>query len=238
MPDAPIDGPILLYGVCGAPARARSALRHVLRNRTGIEASLAVLACGELSVLASGIDDPARLRRPDTSTVLGYQEVVEASYRACTMVPLRFGTWTESAAAARALVSDRAAALRAQLERFDGRVEIGVRVRLRAPVGSGDSSRSASTGRAYLEARRRERRQASTTLRILQRRYREAVGAACVDATCDEGEDASRTVSLAFLVPRDEAPSATERLAGVDLASVDAQTVVGPWAPFSFAALT
>jgi hypothetical protein len=238
MPDVPIDGPMLLYGVCGAPDRARQALRRVLRNRPGIDAPLAVLACGELSVLASEIDDPAQLRRPETSTVLRYQEVVEASYRACTMVPLRFGTWTDSAAAARALVSDRAAALRAQLERFDGRVEIGVRVRLRAPVGSGSASEAAATGRAYLEARRQERRQASTTLRALQLRYREAVGAACVDATRDRGEDAARTVSLAFLVPRDEAPSATDRLAGVDPASVDAQTVVGPWAPFSFAALT
>ena len=238
MPDDPIDGPTLLYGVCGAPSRARPALQRVLRNRKGIEAPLAVLACEELSVLASGIDDPARLRRPDTSTVLEYQQVVEASYRACTMVPLRFGTWTESVAAARTLVSDRAAALRAQLERFDGRVEIGVRVRLRAPVDPGTSSEAAATGRAYLEARRRERRQASTTLRALQRRYREAVGTACVAATCDGGEDGSRTVSLAFLVPRDEAPPAAGRLASVDVASVDEQTVVGPWAPFSFAALT
>lgn len=237
MPDAPLDGPILLYGVCGAPSHARSALQPVLRERTGPEAPLTVLDCGPLSGLVSGNADPRRLRRPETSTVLGYQQVVEAGYRVCTMVPLRFGTWTESPAAARALVKNHASALQAQLERFEGRVEIGVRVRLRSSAGSGNRSQAAATGRDYLEARRRERRQASTTLRTLRRRYREAVGPACVATTCDSDGDGAETVSLAFLMPRDEAAAATERLASVEVTSVDAQTVVGPWAPFSFASL-
>jgi hypothetical protein len=236
MPDAPLfDGATLLYGVCGAPSRARTALQPVLRAEDEAEGPLAVLDCGPLSALAAGIDEPARLRRPDTSTVLRYQQVVEAGYRACTMVPLRFGTWTETPGAARALVSDRAAALRAQLERFEGRVEIGVRVRLRSTAGPDDRAEAAASGRAYLEARKRERQRASATLRTLRRRYREAVGPACVAAT-DDG-DADSPVSLAFLVPRAEAAAAIDRLTAVETAAVEEQTVVGPWAPFSFASL-
>jgi hypothetical protein len=233
------DPSILLYGVVGAEARAEETLESVL-GRSGVhDQPLSLLPCGPLALLVSPVESAGALERPAPATVLAYKDVVEAAYAARPLVPLRFGTTAANRDAARSLVRDRADALRAQLDRFEGRVEIGVRLELAPPAQSPpDPAAEAASGRAYLEARRDERRGAAGTVDSLLAAYRSALGSACVDATGErKAASTSPVVSLAFLVPRDRASALQDRLANPSPDAVREAHVVGPWAPYSFAAL-
>ncbi|HLL48148.1 MAG TPA: GvpL/GvpF family gas vesicle protein, partial [Longimicrobiaceae bacterium] len=107
---------------------------------------------------ASPAPEPDRLREHDG--------VVRAALRTATPLPLRFGTAFADEGALRAVLAERAAELLASLERVRGRVEMGATLgwdaaaaRERVLAQRPDlrpAAEKPATGRAYLEARRRE----------------------------------------------------------------------------------
>lgn len=120
----------LLYGVCAAEAQADAALQSVLRQQTGVGgASLSLWAGDALALLRSPVTSKP-LRAPDTATVLTYREVVAAAYAVRPLVPLQFGTQVDTDEQGQALMARHRAALQQHLDRFEGRVEVGVRLTL------------------------------------------------------------------------------------------------------------
>lgn len=231
----PLNGSaVLLYGVLAAGTG--DPFQEVLR-RPGVRGRrLTLLPCDSLALLASPIEDPSALRRADVDTVLAYKDIVEAAYAARTLVPLRFGTWADTPADARALVRERATACRKQLDRLDGRVEMGLRLTL-APEQATDQTGSAqetSSGRAYLQARKEQRARGQAPLRP----FREVLSPLVVDSAMDRATPEDGVVSVAFLVPRQNVDAFSRRASEVQPPSVQTVQVVGPWAPFSFATLS
>jgi hypothetical protein len=227
---------LLLYGA--ARAEARAAIEGALSAHTGVQgAPLTLVEEGPLVAPASPVDRSV-LRSPDTDTVLAYRDVVEAGHEAAAVVPFRLGIQAATRDAAQSLVARHREALMDHLRRFDGRVEMGIRLE-RASVSTNADvpAAEAASGRAYLEARRDARARAGAALDKLVEMYQRAVGEACVDMTTEPRGDDAEVVSLAFLVPEPQADATRERLAGPAPEGVVATHIVGPWAPYSFVTL-
>jgi hypothetical protein len=237
MPDAD-DTVLLLYGVLDAAARSDAA--SVVEARSGVgDAPLRLVPAGPFSVLAAPAA-PAAVRAPDAATLLGYRDTVDAVHAARTTVPLRFGTTAASRAEVQPLLAPHREALRAHLERFENRVEVGVRLQLAASPSSTPAAEAAqaASGRAYLEARRDEHAQRADQEEAVVAAYRTAIETACVEGTRDRRTvDDGPVLSLAFLVPRSRADAVCERLKGVESPHVREAHVVGPWAPYAFVSL-
>ncbi|HEV2736857.1 MAG TPA: GvpL/GvpF family gas vesicle protein [Longimicrobiaceae bacterium] len=186
--------------------------------------------------------EPGRLREHDA--------VVRAALRTATPLPLRFGTAFADEGALRAVLGERAAELLASLERVRGRVEMGAvlgrdaaaareRMLARRPELRPMQEKPA-TGRAYLEARRREhgleaalREEAEALLERVSRAVAAAVPEA-VEArtTLPKPEVAG---ALAHLVRRGDVSAYREAVKRVAEELPEAEVrVSGPWAPYSF----
>ena len=238
MPDVPTDSPVLLYGILASEARENAALKAVLNGSGVRDAPLMLLPCGPLAVLASPLADRSALRQPDVDTVLAYKETIDAAYEARPLVPLRFGTWAQSPDGARTLITERAAACEKQLDKLAGRVEMGLRVTLEQPVaGSAAEATDASSGTAYLQARKEQREQTQAPLRRACKHYRDALDALVVDTAVHEPGTDDPVASLAFLVPRPNIEAVEEQAEKMVPDAVNVQ-VIGPWAPFTFASLS
>lgn len=224
---------ILLYGVCRADSQ--TAVDEALHSCPGVQdAPLTLVRSGALAAIVSPVDR-SLLRSPSTDTVLAYHDVIESAYATAPVVPFRFGTQAASSEEVQALVARHRAPLTAHLTRFEGQVEMGVRLELTETASApASSSVDAASGRAYLEARRDARAKATATLDDLIDVYRTAVGAASADTTCDRRDDDARVVSLAFLVSEAQAAAVRDRLANASPDGVAEAHVVGPWAPYSF----
>lgn len=237
MTDVPDESPLLLYGVLPADA-ADEALRAAVDEDGDRGAALTLLPCGSLAVLASPLRDPSVLRRPDVDTVLAYKRTIDAAYAARPLVPLRFGTRAASPAEACALVEERAEACREHLRRFDGRVEMGLRLTLDAAQAPSPSSeaRNAASGAAYLRARKEHHDRRRRPLRGALEQCRAAVAPLVVEEATDE-RPGDNALSAAFLVPRSSVEAFRRRVAAVEAPAIEPPQVVGPWAPFTFASL-
>ncbi|HEV2148103.1 MAG TPA: GvpL/GvpF family gas vesicle protein, partial [Longimicrobiaceae bacterium] len=167
-----------------------------------------------------------------------------------TPLPLRFGSVFADEGALRAVLAERADVLLAALERVAGKVEMGVAVGwdpgaareriLAAHPELRPAEEKPATGRAYLEARRREHA-VEAALRgeaeALLDRLSSAVGEVL------PGAEEVRTVlpaagmagTLAHLVLQGNVSSyreAVERVSG-DVPDAEIR-LSGPWAPYSF----
>ena len=210
-------------------------------------AEVGVVEAEGLCAWASRLDsrpgpDPDRLREHDA--------VVRAALRTATPLPLRFGALFADETALRAVLAERADELRASLERVRGRVEMAATVSwdataarervLAARPELGLAAEKPATGRAYLEARRRDYALEAATrveAEALLERVSRAVAAAL------PGAEETRTVlprpevavALAHLVRREEVAAYRDALrrAADGLAEAEVR-VSGPWAPYSF----
>lgn len=235
MPDASTDSSVLLYGILASEAGEDASLQAVVEEPGVHEAPLTLLPFGSLAALASPLSDRSVLRQPEVDTLLTYKETIDAAYEACTVVPFRFGTWADSREEARSLVTERARAYRVQLERFEGRVEIGLRLTLDAEREPAAKTRDSMSGAAYLRVRRRQYDRTQKPLSEAFQEYREAVTSLVVDSTVEWPD--KETLSAAFLVPRKEVETFARTVSEVRTTAVDDVQIVGPCAPFSFASL-
>lgn len=186
--------------------------------------------------------EPDRLREHDA--------VVRAALRAATPLPLRFGAVFADEQALRAVLAERADELRATLERVRGRVEMAATLAWDAAAARQrllatrpelrPAAEKPATGRAYLEARRREhgleaalREEAEALLERVSR----AVAAAL------PGAEEARTVlptpgtagTLAHLVRREEVAAYRDVVGRAADRLTEAEVrMSGPWAPYSF----
>lgn len=239
MTDLSGEPSVLLYGIFAAGAAEDTAVQSALED-TGVHgAPLTLLSCPNLAVLVSPLRTPDALATPDVDTVLTYKETVDAAYDARPLVPLRFGTWTDTPEAARALVTERADACRARLDELGGHVEMGIRLTLDAdpqPDSTADAA-DAPSGTAYLRARKQRHDRVRRPLDETLKRYREALASRiAADSTTNRSDEG--TASAAFLVPRPDAEAFARRASQVEPAAGVKAQVVGPWAPFSFASLS
>ncbi len=208
---------------------------------------VAVEAADGMSAWVSRLDAPPA---PEPDRLREHDAVVRAALRTETPLPLRFGAAFEDEAALRAALAERRAELRASLERVRGRVEMGAalawdaaaareRVLARRPELRPMAEKPA-TGRAYLEARRREhgleaalREQAEALLERVSR----AVAAALpevVEARTTLPRPAI-TGTLAHLVRRGDVSAYREAVKRVAEELPEAEVrLSGPWAPYSF----
>jgi hypothetical protein len=192
---------------------------------------------------------------------LRHERAVEHFARRATVLPLRFGTIYLSRENVARMLAERAAQLRATLERLKGREEWGLnvyveRARLREQAASlserlremETEAAAAPPGRAYLlrkkvdalrdEEARAETRSAAST--IESELTKACDGAARLRVIKDEaGEQGELVTRLAFLVRRegfDDFRSAAERLAERYTPLGFRFELTGPWPAYNFAA--
>lgn len=193
-----------------------------------------------LSTLDRADSKPERLREHD--------RVVRAALRSATPLPLRFGALLPGEPAALQLLAERRTEWLAALDRVAGRVEMGVtvawnqqaereRILREHPELRADAD-TPSSGREYLERRRRERQ-----LDELLRERAQAL-LARVSVMLEAGElpelrsllgRPETAGTLAHLVPREAVAAYRRRLEHArEMLPEVTLTLSGPWAPYSF----
>jgi hypothetical protein len=241
------------YGVVSADAA-----KDVPTGAAGVE--LRVLAADPLAVVASVVsldefgEEPLRANLNDRDWLerqaRGHEDVLLAVAATTAVVPFRFGTICLTAEDLRALVDERREPLVASLERVRGRVEVGAKLwvdeaRLAAALQP-DAAAAPQSGRAYLEARRADRRRASDAeavvadaAREVYRRLSSVAVAAVVNRPQPReltGRDERMLLNAAFLVQsgdttlRDEAARLDDELRDRGFAV----ELTGPWPPHNF----
>ena len=241
------------YGVVAAECAA-----DVPRAAAGVE--LQAVAADPLAVVSSVVsldefgEEALRSNLNDRDWLERHarlhEDVLLAVAAAAAVVPFRFGTICLTADDLRALVDERRDALAASLARVRGRVEVGVKLwvdesRLASALQP-DADETPKSGRAYLEARRADRRRAADAdavvadvARDAYRRLSPLAVAGVVNRPQPReltGRDERMLLNAAFLVEtgdtdlRDEAArlDAELRERGFVL------ELTGPWPPHNF----
>ena len=235
-----------LYGVVPSGAEAPRAVAVDARHE------VVALREGPVAALASRVSldefDEAALpeRLADAQwleeKIRLHEQVLESALAASAVVPCRFCTVYRDERALRRFLSDRAGALSGALARVEGRVELGVKA-FAVPESRGDEASQAESGRAYLEARRRERRArdelAQSRAQLageLHQRLRDAAGdGVLLDLQSREasGRDADMIFNGAYLVAEGERFRAALAAAASDHGEVHLE-LTGPWPPYNF----
>jgi len=235
-----------LYGVVANGAEAPGAAAVDPRHE------VVALAEGPVAGIASRVSlaefDEATLpeRLADAQwleqKIRAHEEVLEAALATGAVVPCRFSTVYRDERELRRFLDDRANALAAALARFDGRVELGVKA-FAARSSRGDEAARAQSGRAYLEARRREQQERDELARSradVAARLHERLRGAADDGVLLElqsrdvsGRAADMVFNGAYLVSDrgrfEEALAAAAR----ESEAVELE-LTGPWPPYNF----
>ncbi|MEV5827892.1 GvpL/GvpF family gas vesicle protein [Spirillospora sp. NPDC052242] len=185
--------------------------------------------------------------------------VVDALFRAVTVLPLRLATVYRDDARVAAMLDESGREFTALLERLAGHLECGVKVYAlppgprsapsapARPAARGADGGGTNPGRAYLQRRKAQRTRHEDAAREAAEtaaRVREVAAAHAVDRVAhrpQQGELATgegrNITNEAYLVPKGAtgAFAAAVREAARDLPGVRVE-VTGPWAPYSFAA--
>jgi len=235
-----------LYGVVAngadapsaAPVDPRSEVVLLVEGPVGGIASRVSLEEFDEAVLPERLADAEWLEQK----IRAHEQVLEEALARGAVVPCRFCTVYRDEEELRRFLAGRADALAAALARVEGRVELGVKA-FAARAGRGGEAAQAQSGRAYLEARRREqqereelaRSRADVAARLHERLLAEAHDGVLLDLQSRDvsGRDAEMVFNGAYLVADrgrfDEALTAAERdVDGVEL------ELTGPWPPYNF----
>ena len=207
------------------------------------------LAAGPVAGLASRVslaefDETALPQRlADASwleeKIRAHEQVLEAALAAGPVVPCRFCTVYRDEHELRRFLADRGAVLASALERLQGRVELGVKAFAVAAVPS--EAAGAETGRAYLEARRREKlareELAQTRAAAAHDLHRRLLAAADDGVLLDvqsrdvSGRDAEMIFNGSYLVADGARFEQALAQAAPDWLDVE---LTGPWPPYNF----
>jgi len=191
----------------------------------GIGASrLTSISVGDVDAVASDGDSPAT-----EEAVLAHARVVEEVFAAnAAVLPVRFGTRFDDAAALRDAIGGRTEELQRALGTVRGNVEIGLRVSSEAQA---EPIRAAS-GAEYLSGRLTQVRAAEKVADEIHA----PLAAAARAATLNRLASPDVLLSAAYLVPRADVVAFERRVQELDAAH-DRLTFLctGPWPPYSFA---
>lgn len=164
-----------------------------------------------------------------------HNAVVEASARARTPLPMRFGQWFASEAELLESIAERRPGLERALERVRGAMEYGVRVM--DPDRPSPATPDRSSGKAYLEglARREE------AVEVARRRGAEVAAelrsflGPLVRAQEVRQGGSGALVAIAHLVARHDTGTYTTRLRTFSSGRPELRFVFsGPWPPYGF----
>jgi hypothetical protein len=190
------------------------------------------------SVLPDRLADPAWLEEK----IRAHEQVLEAALAAGPVVPCRFCTVYRDERELRRFLSERGDLLAQALARLEGRVELGVKAFV-APAAAAGEAGEAESGRAYLEARQRERRAREELARSraeVARDLHARLSAAAEDAVLLDlqsreasGRDAEMVFNGSYLV-RDEAAFEAALVAAAAEHDDLKLELTGPWPPYNF----
>jgi hypothetical protein len=169
-----------------------------------------------------------------------HEQVLEAALTQGPVLPCRFCTVYRDEHELRRFLRERGAVLAAALERLRGRVELGVKAfALTAPTD--DQAAEAESGRAYLEARRREREARDDLARArseLARELHERLLAAADDGVVLDlqrrevsGHEGEMIFNGSYLVA--DPTGFRSALAGAAREGIELE-LTGPWPPYNF----
>jgi len=184
-----------------------------------------------VSGLGAAVERGAARPRPSEATLRTQHEIVmRISTLVDDLLPARFGAFVEDRELEQ-IVAIRRNALAQALDLVHGRVQMTIRIRETAPAagqaGMSDSG-AATTGTAYLEARRAAGvptvppRAASMTAAVRH----------LVAAECSENGQGGSVRSIYHLIERRHVGEYRAALSSVPSSIM---TVSGPWPPFAFA---
>jgi hypothetical protein len=192
-------------------------------------------------VLPERLNDREWLER----SVRAHEDVLVGATRTGSVVPFRFGAIYHDRDDVARLLDERAASLRASLDRVRGRHELGVKV-WSAHRDDGAKAPGAPGGRAYLEQRRDERRRAlelSAERQAVVEDAHERLLAHAVDGVVNRPQPRELTgrademlLNAAYLVPADDDAllREVERLDAEHAADGYVFEATGPWPPHNF----
>ncbi|MBU0493723.1 MAG: GvpL/GvpF family gas vesicle protein [Chloroflexi bacterium] len=189
----------------------------------------------------------ARTVPPTTTNIWDHEAVVEGLMSHCTVLPLRFGTVFNDAAAVQAVLAEHYAHFVAGLDRVRGRVELGLRVlwhqephsEVAADRGSAPAEEPGS-GRAYLLARLAEERQQQARRQpaeALAVELHAPLAGRAVESTSEVWATPHLLLTAAYLVDQDQVPAFQEEIRALIAAYPTLRFLcTGPWPPYSFVA--
>ncbi|NJQ06239.1 GvpL/GvpF family gas vesicle protein [Streptomyces lonarensis] len=266
-PSPDTGGPVYLYAVTAARHHedAAGATGDAgVTDAVGVaDAPVRAVTAGEVTALVSSVD-PRHLemvgQRPQEAELAWLEHVarthnavVESAFRETTVLPMRIATVHPTEESVREFLRKSSDAILAELARLDGLVEVGVKAYRSTPPAPTEPAtappaaptRPESPGRAYLEARRAQRRaraDADRDAATLVRAVRDAAVPHAVDQRAHRlqtGELADgpgeNIANDAWLVRRDALLALHAAVtACADPAAGRHVEVTGPWAPYSF----
>jgi dGTP triphosphohydrolase len=174
--------------------------------------------------------------------IRAHEQVLEAAMATGAVVPCRFCTVYRDEDDLRRFLADREDALLEALTRVEGRIELGVKA-FAAAAESGSEAAQAESGRAYLEARRREQQEREAAARrraeLGGRLHEQLLGAAEDGVVLDlqsreaSGHDVEMLFNGAYLVG--DGPRFREALTTAAREHDDVELeLTGPWPPYNF----
>jgi Gas vesicle synthesis protein GvpL/GvpF len=232
----PEDAGWYLYGVVGGRAEPPTPDVVVLGEGpvAGLASRVSLVEFDEAS-LPQRLADAAWLEEK----IRGHEQVLESALAAGPVVPCRFCTVYRDEHELRRFLADQADVLTSALERLEGRVELGVKAFV--AVAPPSEAVEAESGRAYLEARRREKQEreelAQTRAALAHDLHRRLLATAEDGVLLDlqsrelSGRDAEMIFNGSYLVAdraRFEDALVEAAPEGFDL------ELTGPWPPYNF----
>lgn len=188
--------------------------------------------------LSERLADPEWLEQK----IRAHEQVLEAALSKGAVVPCRFCTLYRDERDLRRFLSDHAETLAEALRRVEGRVELGVKA-FASVAESDDEASRARSGRAYLEARRREqqireersRSRATLAGDIHDRLLSAADDGVLLDLQSPEvsGREAEMVFNGAYLVGDHGRFEAALSAVAHDQDDVELE-LTGPWPPYNF----
>jgi Gas vesicle synthesis protein GvpL/GvpF len=236
--DAGAVEPAVDAGVDGAPVR-----RLVVGGLAAVVSSVDAVRFSE-EALRRSLEDLPWLE----ATARAHHAVVDAAAEAGPVAPVRLATVYLDDDRVRGLLTDRAAAFAAALDRVRGRVEWGVKG-FAAPSGAPvepEPAPGAGPGASYLARRLAERNRAARgqeeALAAAEAAHRDLAATALASRRYPPqdprltGRREAMVLNAAYLVDTDGA-AALRQVVEQHTAGTVRLELTGPWAPYSFAAL-
>ena len=227
-----------LFGVVPQGAAAPQGVELLAEGPVAGLAARVSLAEFDESVLPVRLADAAWLEEK----IRAHEQVLEFALEGGPVVPCRFCTVYRDERELRRFLAERGDVLAAALARLEGRVELGVKA-FAAPASSPTEADEPESGRAYLEARQRERQAQDELARAraeVARDLHERLSSAAEDAVLLDlqtreasGRDTEMVFNASYLVADEPAFEAALVAAAGEHDGLKLE-LTGPWPPYNF----